>query len=378
MKVVVLGCDGFIGFALVQALLAAGHHVAGVDNLSRRWAVPSVLPIESFDERLRRLEERWPGQVFNWSIEEVVRLGRGSTFDVADWQPDVVIHLGELPSAPDSMSSVERACEYVQYNVEATMNLLWHLRSCPNVHLIKLGTMGEYGTPDHMIWEDEEEVSINTHTWTHVGKTMMRMPTCPGSVYHATKVMDSVAVDFACRTWGLRATDVMQGVVYGMADVPFRTRLDVDAVWGTVVHRLFAQAACQKPLTVYGKGEQKRGFIYQGDVLKCLQIVMKHPPTAGSRRIINQIGHIYSINDIAELAIIAANEAGQRVVVDHVPNPRAEKDDHLYSVEAHWLADRGYRPRSLENTAEELYKLFSECPRDALEARLRTKSPVWR
>lgn len=350
MKVMILGIDGYIGWALANELLWQNHEVVGIDNGSRRMRVQeagsdSLVPIESVHDRRILLHTTHLANYLNW-IDITLGCHPFNFISVIlhEYKPDVIYHLAEQPSAPWSMISVSQAEATQRENVLGTLHLLWAMRQeCPNTHLIKIGTMGEYGTPKCDIPEgkipDSCLDSIPFEADFLERQCPMRglqFPRSPGSWYHLSKVHDTHNIIFACNTWGLSCTDIMQGVVYGsMHD----TRFDYDQYFGTVINRFCVQALIGFPLTVYGKGGQQRGFLPLSDSIKCLTIALENPPAQGEYRVFNQFGVIHSINHLAD---IVSGIAG--VQVDHVPNPRIEMDEHYYNPENRKLIDLGYVP----------------------------------
>ena len=316
MRVLILGGDGYLGWPTAMRFSARGHEVSVVDNFSRRrWherhGTDSLTPIRPLDERidglarglgqrdpLLRRRDRGPG------------LPRGG---VVETKPEAVIHYGEQPSAPYSMASREQAVETQYTNVIGTLNLLFFLRDhAPDCHLVKLGTMGEYGTPNIDIEEGFIEIE-------HKGrKDTLPFPKMPGSLYHLSKVHDSHNIHFACRIWGLRSTDLNQGVVYGIEtdetaqDERLCTRFDYDEWFGTVLNRFCVQAVIGHPLTVYGKGGQTRGFLNIRDTLQCVELAVENPADAGEYRVFNQFTEQFSVAELAELVQRSAAEVGYR------------------------------------------------------------------
>lgn len=348
MRILIAGADGYLGWTLLQHLADRGHEVAGVDNgARRRWVQEmgstSAIPIASPEERSEAFAERY-GQAPPWWTEDLREIDAVRRM-VAEWSPDAVVHLGECPSAPYSMIDAEHAIEVQVNNLVGTFALLAALREIrPDAHLVKLGTMGEYGTPDVPIPEGFFEVEYRGRRDT------LPFPRQVGSWYHWSKVHGSNNIMFACRVWGLRATDVMQGVVFGTrADTPFddprlRTRLDFDQAFGTAINRFCCQAVTGHPLTPFGAGHQKRGFLALRDSMRCLTLALEHPPQAGEYRVFNQFQQVYDITELAELVRGSAEELGMDVEVCPVENPRIEAEDHYYVADHQHLHDLGYVP----------------------------------
>src|SRR5207344_40451 len=289
----------------------------------------SLTPIRELDERIDAWREVSGEQIRSYigAVED------GDFLDelVAETRPEAVIHYGEQASAPYSMMSRERAVETQHTNVIGTLNLLFSLRDhVPDCHLIKLGTMGEYGTPNIDIEEGFIEIE-------HKGRTdTLPFPKLPGSLYHLSKVHDSHNIHFACRVWGLRSTDLNQGVVYGIETPETRlderliTRFDYDELFGTALNRFAVQAVIGHPLTVYGKGGQTRGYLNIVDTLACVEIAVTHPATAGEFRVFNQFTEQFSVQQLAEHVQKAGAEVGLKVAVDPIENPRVEMEEHYY------------------------------------------------
>ncbi|HEY8810179.1 MAG TPA: NAD-dependent epimerase/dehydratase family protein, partial [Solirubrobacterales bacterium] len=327
------------------------HEVAVVDNFSRRrWVAESgsdsLTPIADLEPRIEAWREASGKQIqsFPGSVED------GDFLDgvVAETRPEVVIHYGEQPSAPYSMISRERAVETQHTNVIGNLNLLFAMRDhVPDCHLVKLGTMGEYGQPNIDIEEGYIEIE-------HKGRRdTLPFPKLPGSLYHCSKVHDSTNIHFACRTWGLRATDLNQGVVYGIetdetaTDERLITRFDYDEIFGTVLNRFCVQAVIGHPLTVYGTGGQTRGFLNIRDTLACVELAASNPAEAGEFRVFNQFTEQFSVLELAELVRHAAEHLGYSVQIDHVDNPRVEKEEHYYNAIHTKLLDLGLEPTLL-------------------------------
>jgi UDP-sulfoquinovose synthase len=267
---------------------------------------------------------------------------------VRDFMPDTIIHYGEQPSAPWSMQSVDHAVITQQANVIGTLKLLWAMREyVPDAHLVKLGTMGEYGTPNIDIEEGYIEIE-------HKGRRdILPFPKVPGSFYHLSKVHDSHNIHFACRIWGIRATDLNQGVVYGIEtpetklDERLVTRFDYDQAFGTALNRFCVQAMIGHPLTVYGKGGQTRGTLNIVDTIQCVELTADNPADAGEFRVYNQFTESFTVAGLAEKVRHAGSEIGVEVTVDNVPNPRVELEEHYYNAVNTKLRDLGLKPHYL-------------------------------
>jgi UDP-sulfoquinovose synthase len=351
MRILILGGDGYLGWPTAMRFSARGHEVFVVDNFSRRrWhheqSTDSLTPIRPLAERIDAWREHSGRQItpFIGNIEDGEFLDRV----VVETLPEAVIHYGEQPSAPYSMASRRHAVETQYTNVIGTLNLLFSLRDrCPSCHLVKLGTMGEYGTPNIDIEEGFIEIE-------HKGRRdVLPFPKLPGSLYHLSKVHDSHNIHFACRIWGLRATDLNQGVVYGIEteetalDDRLVTRFDYDEVFGTALNRFCVQAVIGHPLTVYGKGGQTRGFLNIRDTLQCVELAVTNPAPQGEFRVFNQFTEQFTVAELAQLVREAGEKVGHRVEVQNFPNPRIEMEEHYYNATNTKLLDLGLEPHHL-------------------------------
>jgi UDP-sulfoquinovose synthase len=351
MRILILGGDGYLGWPTALRFSARGHEVSVVDNFSRRrWhtehGTASLTPIGELDARIAAWREVSGEQIRSYvgAVED------GDFLDevVAETKPEVVVHYGQQASAPFSMLSRERAVETQHANVIGNLNLLFSMRDhAPDAHLVKLGTMGEYGQPEIDIEEGYIEIE-------HKGrKDTLPYPKLPGSLYHCSKVHDSTNIHFACRTWGLRATDLNQGVVYGVEteetarDERLVTRFDYDELFGTVLNRFCVQAVIGHPLTVYGAGHQTRGFLNIRDTLACVELAALNPAERGEFRVFNQFTEQYSVLGLAELVKEAGEHLGYCVEIQHYDNPRVEKEEHYYNAVHTKLLDLGLQPTLL-------------------------------
>ena len=354
MRIIVLGADGYLGWPTALHLSARGHDVVAVDNLvRRRWdrrcGTHSLVPIASMERRVARWAEL-SGRHIAWRRLDLCDADAVTAL-VRETSPEAVVHFAEQRSAPYSMLSRGHAVETQVNNVVGTLNLLFALRDhAPDCHLVKLGTMGEYGTPNI----DIEEGFIDI---THNGRSdRLPFPKQPGSMYHLSKVHDSHNIHFTCRIWGLRATDLNQGVVYGaqtkesLLHRDLATRFDYDGIWGTVLNRFCAQAAIGQPLTVHGKGGQTRGFLDIRDTVACVELAALNPPLAGEYRVFNQFTEQFSILDLAGRVRDARAAHGLQTEIVHQHNPRVELDTHYYNAKHQHLLDLGLHPHALADT----------------------------
>ena len=354
MRIVILGGDGYLGWPTAMRLSSRGHDVHVVDNGLRRRlhaeaGSDSLTPIATLDARIDAWAEvrgrtigRTEGDLTDPAVAERV---------IGEIRPDAVVHYGEIPSAPYSMRGRDEAVFTQTNNVVSTLNVLYAIRDlAPDCHLVKLGTMGEYGTPNIDIEEGFIEI-------VHNGRSdYLPFPKVPGSMYHLSKVHDSHNIHFASRVWGLAATDLNQGVVYGIRteetalDDRLLTRFDYDDVFGTALNRFCVQAVIGHPLTVYGTGRQTRGYLNIEDTLQCVELALLHPAAAGEFRVFNQFTERFSVVELAELVRKAAAEIGMDVELGALPNPRVEAEEHYYNPVHTKLLDLGLRPRLLSET----------------------------
>jgi UDP-sulfoquinovose synthase len=348
VKIFIAGVDGYLGWSLAQHLTSRGHEVAGADAFFRReWVHEmgswSATPIGSMTDRLQGFRARfgkelkfWKTDLRNYAVVEGL---------FREFQPDAVVHLGECPSAPYSMVDVGHSVFVQTNNIVTTFNLLYAMRDIrPNAHLVKLGTMGEYGTPDVEIPEGFFEVEFRGR------RARLPFPRLASSWYHWSKVHGSNNIMFACKIWGLRATDVMQGVVFGTRidgmekDHRLLTRVDFDQAFGTAINRFCCQAVIGHPLTPFGKGHQRRGFLPLRDSMQCLTLALEKPAAAGEYRVFNQFQEVHDVTDLACTVKRVAEGLGLSVQIQNLENPRAEAEDHYYKADHQNLFDLGYRP----------------------------------
>jgi UDP-sulfoquinovose synthase len=351
MQILVLGGDGYLGWPTALHLSALGHDVAVNDNLARRgydeeMGVESLIPIATLEERIAGWRE-----ISGKTIKSFIGDLCDATFVhqmIGDFRPDTIVHFGEQRAAPYSMISQAHAVYTQTNNVVGNLNVMYAIADIDrDIHLVKLGTMGEYGQPNIDIEEGWIEIEHNGR------KDRMIYPKRPGSFYHLSKVHDSHNIEFGCRIWGLRATDLNQGVVYGAdteqtkLDPRLWTRFDYDGIFGTVLNRMVIQAVLGQPLTVYGKGSQTRGLINIVDTVECIRLASESPADRGEFRVFNQMTESMSINQIA--ATIADQFPGE-CTIEHVDNPRVEIYDHYYNVVHTALEGLGLKPTLLSTT----------------------------
>jgi UDP-sulfoquinovose synthase len=387
MRVMILGIDGYLGWTLSLWLGSLGCKISGVDNYNRRdWVkergAHTVVPISRMSERLKAAKEVLDININFREIDILEERERLREF-IDEVKPDAIIHYGECPSAPFSMIDVDHAVYVQKNNVLGTLGVLFLMRDLvPETSIIKLGTMGEYGTPltGRPLFEGmfpaDAVLSWDNREWSLGGELTPRDPV---SFYHVSKVQDTYNIVEACKYWWLRSFDVMQGVIYGVhtdqvsADPRLRTRLDIDEWFGTVINRFVAQAIAGIPLTLYGSGEQIRGFIALEDAMQCMTRLIAHPPEPGQYGVVNQMSGFYSMLELAyTVAKIGKKEFHLPVKIQRVENPRVESERHPFEPIYENLSTKfGFKPKvSLE---EEIYRMFELLTKAEIKNRIEEK-----
>lgn len=351
MRIIIAGGDGYCGWPTALYLSRQGHDIAIIDNMVRRkiddeLRSNSLTPIASLEDRVAKWKELTGKEIRTYT-------GDLQHFDflklvMEQEMPEAFVHFAEQRSAPYSMINREHAVYTQVNNVVGTLNVLYAIKEIvPDCHLIKLGTMGEYGTPNIPIEEGYLEIE-------HKGrKDRLPYPKQPGSYYHLSKVHDSHNIMFACRMWDIRATDLNQGVVYGLStnetdmDPVLTNRLDYDGVFGTALNRFIIQSAIGHDLTVYGKGGQTRGFLHIKDTVRCIEIAAENPADPGEFRVFNQFTEQFSVMDLAKMVQKVAKEEGLDTEIANLENPRIEKEEHFYEAVNTNLLDLGLQPQLL-------------------------------
>jgi len=357
MRILVLGGDGYLGWPQSLYLSSKGHDVTIFDNLSRRHfdlerGFNSLTPIEGIHERVAAWHEI-SGRQIEVCIGDTLEYGAlAAVFQ--NVRPEAVVHFAEQRSAPYSMIDREHAVYTQTNNVIGTLNVLYAIKEfASECHLVKLGTMGEYGTPNI----DIEEGFIEIH---HNGRSdVLPYPKQPGSWYHLSKVHDSHNIMFCCKIWGLRATDLNQGIVYGVEteqtqqDARLATRFDYDQIYGTALNRFCVQAATGYPLSVYGEGQQTRGYINLRDTIRCIELAITAPPAEGEYRVFNQFTEQFSLTQLAEMVVAQSKRFGLEAHIRYRPNPRVEVEQHYYNASHTRLIELGLEPHLLNGAVLE-------------------------
>jgi UDP-sulfoquinovose synthase len=390
MRVMILGIDGYLGWTLALKLASLGCKVSGIDNYLRRDCVMekgshSVVPIARMTDRLHAAREIL-GVDINFRKMDITERDKLKAF-LEEEKPEVIIHYAEIPSAPYSMIDAEHAINVQKNNVLGTLGLLWIMKeAAPNASLIKLGTLGEYGAPltgrplFEGIFPADAVLKWEGREWSLGGEMVPRDPV---SLYHVSKVQDTFNVYECCKYWWLRSYDVMQGIIYGVhtdevaKDPRLRTRLDIDEWFGTIINRFVAQAILGIPLTLYGQGEQIRGFIALEDAMECMVRLIASPPEPGQYDVVNQVSGAYKIKDLAELvAKVADRKFGIKVKFQRIENPRVESEVHPFEVVSEGLERKGFVPKvTLE---KEITRIFELLLKPEIKQRLEEKKHlVW-
>ncbi|MFX0186846.1 MAG: NAD-dependent epimerase/dehydratase family protein [Candidatus Hodarchaeota archaeon] len=393
MRLMILGIDGYLGWTLALKLANLGFQVSGIDNYTRRDCVMekgshTVIPISRMTERLKVAKEIF-GKNINFR-----RIDLNDTAKVKEFfeevKPEAIVHYAEIPSAPYSMADMEHAVRVQQNNVLATLKLLWIIKEVlPESSLIKLGTLGEFGTPltgrplFEGLFPADATIKWEGRKWSLGGETTPRDPV---SFYHVSKVQDTFNILEACKYWWLRSYDVMQGVIFGVyteeldMDKRLRTRFDIDEWFGTVINRFVAQAVIEIPLTIYGKGEQIRGFIALNDAMQCMIRLIISPPEPGQYDVVNQVSGLHKLSDLAEsVAKVGINKFELDVKIQRLENPRVEADAHPFEVVSRKLPRSfGFTPQvKLEEEIERMFEVLLEPEvKNRIEMKKHTIMPV--
>jgi UDP-sulfoquinovose synthase len=351
MRVLILGGDGYLGWATAMYLTRQGFEVAVVDNYFRRRACTELnreplLPVPNLHQRASLWEalSGFPVAVFIGDVCDYPFLL--SVFKACE--PEAVVHYAEQPAAPYSMRGHREAIFTLTNNLVSTANLIHAVREHDlNCHIVKLGTMGVYGTPNIDIEEGYLEIDYKSR------RHKFLYPKSPGSLYHLTKAQDGDLLYFYCRMWDIRATDLNQGPVYGLEteesrqDERLAPIFNYDDIFGTVLNRFLVQAVAGVPLTVYGEGGQIRGYLNIVDTIACVELALRHPAAPGEYRVFNQFVETFSVNDLAAKVQEAGRDLGLSVPIQKIPNPRREAEEHYYNPAHTGLLSLGLEPHLL-------------------------------
>ena len=378
MKILILGSDGYLGWPTTMHFANLGHEVFAVDNLSKRkieseYGIEPINTVKFFQDRVKIWNKNQKNRI-NYLVTDLLNYKTLCEI-LSDFRPETIIHYAEQPSAPYSMADREKAV-YTQYNnVIGNLNLLFAIKKyCPDSHLVKLGTMGEYGTPNIDIEEGWLKIKHNGR------EDRVLYPKKPGSFYHLSKVHDSANIEFACRIWGLRCTDLNQGFVYGITtkeiELDFEnlsTSFHYDSIFGTIINRFITQMAIQKPMSVYGNGTQKRAFLNIQDTINCVRIASDNPAKRGEFRVFNQFTDFSSLNEMANKIKNYGDQNNLKPEISHVANPRIEEEDHYYNPKNTSLISLGLKP--IEFNQNEIDKIFKVVQKNKDKINIETLDP---
>jgi UDP-sulfoquinovose synthase len=381
MRIVILGGDGYLGWPTAMHFAAQGHAVLAIDNyLRRRLAQETgsapLIPGDDLPARCARFAERAGKPI----AHRILDCGDSDalTKAFAEFAPDAVVHYAEQPSAPYSMMGEFQARLTLHNNLFTTFAAIWAVkRAAPRCHIIKLGSMGEYGTPNIAIEEGWIEIE-------HKGrKERFLYPRAGGSLYHTSKIFDTDLLSFEARSSGLRVTDLMQGPVYGhdcdepAGDERLFPHFHYDDIFGTVLNRFVVQAVAGVPLTVYGQGSQMRGYLDLRDTLQCVALAVDNPPPPGAIRIFNQFTELFSVRDLAERVQRVGRDRGFDVAIRPIPNPRREQEEHFYRPAHDGLLKLGLKPHYLSDERLAAMIDFVARHRDAIDTQKILPRVAW-
>ena len=354
MKILILGGDGYLGWPTSLYFSARNHDVHTLDNFVKKKielenGIKNLIHQPPLAERVKLWNSNNKKKIKSYTCD---LLNHRLLYELLEEiKPEVIIHYAEQPSAPYSMKGREACIFTQQNNIIGNLNLLFAMKKyCPEAHLIKLGTLGEYGTPNIDIEEGWLDIVHNGR------KDRLLYPKKPGSFYHLSKVHDSHNIEFACRIWDFKCTDLNQGVVYGINtkeignEEGLATSFHYDEIFGTVINRFVTQASLGLDLTVYGEGTQKRGYLNINDTMRCVELSALNPADKGEFRVFNQYTETFTINDIAKKVLKASKELDINIQAKKIENPRIEQQNHYYNPTNKSLVDLGLEPIELNNS----------------------------
>jgi hypothetical protein len=357
--ILLLGHDGYIGHALTLRLLNKGYKVIGVDNEDRRRNVDrmkswSALPIRTLPERTHEFQKLGNFTAYHSDISSSLGYDLLEIL-LKEHSPECIVNLAQQPSAPYSQISVDHARATAINNIASTINVLWVMKEyAPDAQLVQIGTMGEYDPaigckiPEGYIGVKIDDSNMSMKVNNRAEKQVI-FPRSGGSFYHTSKISATYFIEYVCRVYSIRATDIMQGIVYGnwtpeIESTGLYTRLDSDEAFGTVVNRFIVQTVLEHPLTIYGKGDHKRGFLALNDSIQCLMLAIENGDYKGYR-VWNQLDTVHSMNEVAEMIRKAGVECGYGPIVRHIDTPRVERtDDFYYNPIVDKLKELGFKP----------------------------------
>lgn len=342
MSIIVSGGDGYLGWPTALRIAdRTDERVVLVDSFGRReWVeevgATSATPIAWPEERLEAAAE--VHGLRNLSFVEGDLTDRSFVDQLLQvHEPSTIVHTAAQPSAPYSNLNGERA-NYTQHNnMQATRNLVFGLaeNDMADTHFVETTTTGVYGSPDFPIPEGGAVMENQGE------RDEVPFPAMAGSWYHQTKSHDAANLRLAHEQFDIPISDVRTAIVYGTEteetrpDDRLKTRFDFDYYFGVVSHRFAAQAVAGYPLTVYGKGEQRKPFISLEDAVEGLARLALLDPTEreDGRTVYNQVTRPIAIVEMAETIQSVGEEMGLDVDVTHVENPRDEDETHQMEIE---------------------------------------------
>lgn len=384
MKILVLGGDGYLGWPTSLRFSNDGHQVLILDNLIKReieikQGVSPLNKILTLHDRVKYWNKNQNNKKLDFVICDVLNY-KILCETIESFRPEIIVHYAEQPSAPYSMASRENATFTQNNNIIGTLNLLFAMKKyCPEAHLIKLGTMGEYGTPNIDIEEGWLELTYKGR------KDRVLYPKKPNSFYHLSKVHDSGNIEFACRIWGLRCTDLNQGIVYGLSTNEINldkeklaTAFHYDGIFGTIINRFITQISIDKSMTVYGKGTQERAYLNINDTINCVNLAMLNPPKAGEFRVFNQFTEFASLNDLAKKIKNYANKINMKATIENVKNPRIEEENHYYNPKNTSLLSLGLKPIYFDDNQIKIMLDFIKLHKSKIDPSLLEPKIMWK
>jgi UDP-sulfoquinovose synthase len=362
MNIIILGGDGYLGWPTAMHLASQGHNISVIDNSVKRKItlennIKDLFLTPTLNERSNIFYQSSGLRIKVYELDCAIHNNLVSV--IRECEPEVIIHYAEQASAAYSMKGFKEADFTLKNNLITTFNLIWAVNdNAPNCHIIKLGTMGEYGTPNIDIEEGWINIEHKNREETFL------YPRQGGSLYHTTKVLDTDLLWFYTRNYSLRVTDLMQGPVYGFLtdemgnNRQLLTNFYYDDIFGTVLNRFLVQAVTGIPLTVYGDGSQTRGYLNLKDVMQCINIAVNNPAKKGELRIFNQFTELFSVNDLANKVLNVGNDMKLNVSIENIKNPRKEKENHYYKASNTSLLDLGLKPNFLTDETLEAMITF--------------------
>ncbi len=381
MKIIVLGGDGFCGWPTSLRLAASGYEILIIDNLSRRnidkeLSSSSLTEISSLEKRID-VANKLIGNIKYKNID-IAKESKKLKNIISDFQPQSIIQFAEQRSAPYSMMGDKQRRYTIENNITGTHNVCSAIvETKKDIHLIHLGTMGVYGYSKELGKIPEGYLNINI---PDTSKNIdILYPTNPGSIYHLTKSLDQLIFQYYNKNWGLKITDLHQGIVWGIETPETKksnfliNRFDYDGIYGTVLNRFITQAVNNHPLTVYGTGGQKRAFIHISDTAECIKLAIENDKFDKTKvRIFNQVSEILSVDEIAK---IISDQYGSKI--NYLKNPRKELEKNDLEVSNDGLKSLGFQPITLNNNLIDDIRLLANTTKANFNKENVLNSPLW-